>query len=72
MVKRVKSIRLELSPQEAAIVEEISALGFSSKSELIRCATLAWMEHHDATGAAGETVGTSADGGVCGTEAGSV
>ncbi len=41
---RVKSIRVLLSEQEMATLEQVRALGFSSHAELLRCATLAWAD----------------------------
>jgi hypothetical protein len=41
---QVKSIRVLFSEQEMAILEQARALGFSSKAELLRCATLAWID----------------------------
>lgn len=41
---QVQSIRVLLSEQEMAILEQARALGFSSKAELLRCATLAWID----------------------------
>ena len=41
---QVRSIRVLLSEQEMATLEQARALGFSSKAELLRCATLAWVD----------------------------
>lgn len=41
---RVKSIRVPLSEEELATLEQVRALGFSSHAEILRCATLAWAE----------------------------
>lgn len=41
---RVKSIRVPLSAEELATLDEIRALGFSSHAEILRCATLAWAD----------------------------
>lgn len=41
---RVNSIRVSLSEEELATLEQVRALGFSSDAEVLRCATLAWAE----------------------------
>lgn len=50
----VHSIRVELDGEEAAILEKVRALGFSSHAEVIRVATLAWTEHAVRLAAEGE------------------
>ena len=42
---RVHSIRVELEGEEIAILMQVRALGFSSNAEVIRVATLAWIDH---------------------------
>jgi hypothetical protein len=39
----MRSQRIELSEEEAEWLEEIRSHGFSSHSEILRCATLSWI-----------------------------